>query len=109
MLIQAAASIVEDPGIILAALIDRLNLTSWATMSVEESRLPEETFELADEFLLLVIAILTERIFTDVSEVKYLRSLFFLMQFTLFCNVFQWLENICRNESCKICKIFQIF
>ena len=72
MLIQAAASIVEDPGIILAALIDRLNLTSWATMSVEESRLPEETFELADEFLLLIIAILSERIFTDVSEVKYL-------------------------------------
>ena len=70
MLIQAAASIVEDPGIILAALIDRLNLTSWATMSVEESRLPEETFELADEFLLLIIAILSERIFTDVSEVK---------------------------------------
>ena len=72
MLIQAAASIVEDLGIILAALIDRLNLTSWATMSVEESRLPEETFELADEFLLLIIAILSERIFTDVSEVKYL-------------------------------------
>ena len=80
MLIQAAASIVEDPGIILAALIDRLKLTSWATMSVEESRLPEETFELADEFLLLIIAILSERIFTDVSEVKCLQILFFLMQ-----------------------------
>ena len=69
MLMQAACSILEDPGIILASLLDRLNLTVWATSAVEDSRLPEESFELADEFLLLTIAILSERMFTDVSEV----------------------------------------
>ncbi len=69
MLMQAACSILEDPGIILASLLDRLNLTVWATSTVEDSRLPEESFELADEFLLLTIAILSERMFTDVSEV----------------------------------------
>ena len=70
MLLQSACSILEDPGIILASLLDRLDLTAWAMMSQDDSRLSDETFELADEFLMLTIAILSERMFTDVSEVN---------------------------------------
>ena len=68
MLLQSACSILGDPGIILASLLDRLDLTAWAMMSQDDSRLSDETFELADEFLMLTIAILSERMFTDVSE-----------------------------------------
>ena len=70
MLLQGACSILEDPGIILASLLDRLDLTAWAMMSQDDSRLSDETFELADEFLMLTIAILSERMFTDVAEVN---------------------------------------
>lgn len=67
MLLQAICSVIPDPGTVVVSMMDRLNLIDWLLMSKEE--LPEETFDLADEFLSLVIAISSEKINTDISEI----------------------------------------
>ena len=71
MLIQAACSILEDPGIVLASLLDRMDLTHWALMTKEDSKLPDETFDIADEFLLITIGILSEKYSTEISEISF--------------------------------------
>lgn len=72
MLVQAVVSVIDDPSVVMISLLDRFNLIEWALLQdlCKDSSLPEETFELADELLLIVIAVLSERISPDVSQVS---------------------------------------
>jgi len=70
MMLQAAFALTENPGEILATLLHRMHLLDWCRMSKDDDEMPEETFQLADEFLLIVIGVVCERISVDISDIS---------------------------------------
>ena len=74
-LLQACASLMEDPGLLVASMLERFQLVSWANESLDEKNLKDEVIEqvhmLADEFFLIIVGILLERNHRHVAEVSH--------------------------------------
>ncbi len=91
--LQSVAAIAADPGRVVMALMQRYRLLSWANGELDKKyttnyneQFIKDTCGLSEEFLRVVIAMLTERTVNNMSDITLRKELRYRVIQTLCCS-----------------------